>query len=121
MKPLYTAAGGLALACGIAGIFIPLLPTTPFLLLASACFLRGSPRAHRWLHAHPRIGPYLTAFEEGRGVPLRSKVAAIATLWVSMGLTIAWVARLWPAVMLAVLACGVTFYLLRLPTLERPP
>lgn len=126
MRPLYAAAGGVSLALGIVGVFVPLLPTTPFLLLASACFVRGSPAAHRWLHSHPHLGPYLTAYEQGRGIPLRAKAIAIAMLWASMGASIAWVGRLWPGIAMGTLALAVTAYLLRLPTLPassepRPP
>lgn len=121
MKPVYAAAGGASLVLGIAGIFLPLLPTTPFLLLASWCFLRGSPRAHRWLHSHPRLGPYLDAFEQGRGIPLRAKVIAITLLWVSMASSIAFVGRLWPGIAMGLLAVSVTAYLLHLPTLRPDP
>lgn len=117
MKPLFAAAGGISLALGILGIFLPLLPTTPFLLLASWCFLRGSPRAHRWMHEHSRLGPYLTAYEEGRGIPLRAKVIAIAVLWVSMGFAIFHVAIPWAQLAMAAVGLGVTIYLTRLPTL----
>jgi uncharacterized protein len=118
MKPLYCAAGGICLALAIAGLFLPLLPTTPFLLLASACFLRGSRRAHRWLHAHPRLGPYLAAFEQGRGIPRHGKVIAIAMLWISMGATIAWLGKPWATAGLALVGAAVTLYLLSLPTLR---
>lgn len=118
MKPLYAAAGVLSLALGVAGIFLPLLPTTPFLLLASWCFLRGSPAAHRWMHSHPRLGPYLTAYEEGRGIPLRAKVIALAMMWLSIGGAILYVGIPWAAIAMLAVAIGVTIYLLRLPTLE---
>lgn len=118
MKPAYTAAGGVSLALALAGVFLPLLPTTPFLLLASACFLRGSPAAHKWLHAHPRLGPYLAAFEQGRGIPLRAKATAIGLLWISMAFTIAFVGHAWAGAGLGLLAAAVTAYLLRLPTLR---
>jgi uncharacterized membrane protein YbaN (DUF454 family) len=120
VKPLYAAAGALALALGVAGIFLPLLPTTPFLLLASWCFLRGSPAAHRWMHSHPRFGPYLTAYEEGRGIPLRAKVVALATMWLSIGATSLYVGIAWAAAAMVGVAIGVTIYLLRLPTLGSP-
>ena len=118
MKPLYAAGGGLCLALAIAGVVLPLLPTTPFLLLASWCFLRGSPAAHRWMHAHPRLGPYLTAYEQGRGIPLRAKAVAIALLWLSMGSTIAYVGIPWAGIAMGLVAMAVTAYLLHLPTLR---
>lgn len=118
LKPLYAAAGALFLALGVIGIFLPLLPTTPFVLLASACFLRGSPAAHRWLHSHPRLGPYLAAYEAGRGIPLRAKVVALLLMWTSMAGAIAYVGILWAGIAMAAVAVGVTVYLLRLPTLR---
>lgn len=116
-RSFFVAAGTLSLALGIAGIFLPLLPTTPFLLLASACYLRGSERMHRWLHSHPRLGGYLRAFEEGRGIPLRAKRTAVVLLWVSI-LVSAWIVNE-PAVqvLLLVIATGTTIYIVRLPTL----
>jgi uncharacterized membrane protein YbaN (DUF454 family) len=118
VKPLYAAAGGLCLALGIVGVFLPLLPTTPFVLLASACFLRGSPAAHRRLHAHPRLGPYLAAYEQGRGIPLRAKVVAIALLWLSIGSAIAYVGIPWAGFAMGSVAAAVTAYLAHLPTLR---
>jgi uncharacterized membrane protein YbaN (DUF454 family) len=118
LKPLYAAAGGLCLALGIVGVFLPLLPTTPFVLLASACFLRGSPAAHRRLHAHPRLGPYLSAYEQGRGIPLRAKVVAIALLWLSIGSAIAYVGIPWAGLAMGAVAAAVTAYLAHLPTLR---
>ena len=117
-RVLWAAAGALALITGIVGIFVPLLPTTPFVLLASACFLRGSPAAHARMHAHPRLGPYLAAWEQGRGIPLRAKMVAIALLWLSMGSAIVYVAIPWAGLAMGAVAAAVTAYLLRLPTLR---
>ena len=118
MKPLYAAAGAVSLALAVAGIFLPLLPTTPFLLLASWCFLRGSPAAHRWMHSHPRFGPYLTAYEQGRGIPLRAKVVALALMWTSILSASVYVGISWAAVGMIGVAVGVTIYLVRLRTMR---
>ena len=115
-RAAFVVIGSVALALGIAGIFLPLLPTTPFLLLASACYLRGSTRLHGWLLSHGRLGAYIRAFEEGRGIPRRAKVAALAVLWISIVHAAAIVGRPLASIALFVLACGVTAYLMRLPT-----
>ena len=76
-------AGALALALGVLGIFLPLLPTTPFVLLAAFCFARGSARCEAWLLGHPRFGPMVRDWRAHRAVPLRAKQAA----WVMMSLS----------------------------------
>lgn len=75
-RAAWAAAGGLALALGVAGIFLPLLPTTPFVLLAAYCFSRGSARWERWLLQHPRLGPMVQDWRATRAVPLRAKQLA---------------------------------------------
>ena len=70
------ACGGAALATGIIGIFLPLLPTTPFVLLAAFCFARGSPRWEAWLLAHPRWGPMVRDWRDHRAIPWRAKLLA---------------------------------------------
>ena len=122
MKLFYNVAGVLAVVLGILGIFLPLLPTTPFLLLASACFARGSVRLHRWLLRHPVFGEYLANFEAGRGIPLRAKIVATVMLWGSM----AWSSRHVDssAILLLMVLIGVcvSTYLWRfLPTLRLAP
>ncbi len=82
----YIAAGFTCVALGIAGIPLPLLPTTPFLLLAAFCFARGSERWHRWLMTHPTLSPYILAFQDKRGLT-RAQKLRIAGL-VSMTLLI---------------------------------
>jgi uncharacterized membrane protein YbaN (DUF454 family) len=72
----WTVAGSLCFAVGVVGAFVPLLPTTPLLLLAAACWARGSPRLRRWLLAHPRFGRALAAWFEHGVVSRRAKVAA---------------------------------------------
>jgi uncharacterized membrane protein YbaN (DUF454 family) len=84
----WTAAGVILLAIGIAGVILPLLPGTIFLIGASACFVRGSDRMHRWLVAHPIFGTHVRAFAEGRKMPLRAKVIALSLMWIAIGASI---------------------------------
>jgi len=116
---LYVIAGHVLLVIGVLGIVLPILPGTPFLLLASACYLRGSVQLHAWLHNHRFLGPYLRAFQEGRGLPARVKVIAIATLWIGITVSITMFWHVWLAAALVAMATGVTIYLLRMPTLRR--
>ncbi|MGE8368141.1 YbaN family protein [Cupriavidus sp.] len=120
LRALWVVLGVLSLLLGIAGIFLPVLPTTPFVLLAAACFARGSERFHARLLAHPRFGPLVHDWQTYRSVPLRAKCLAIGMMWPSMGIT-AWLMRERPLASLALVAtaAGVTAWLLRLPT--RPP
>ncbi len=103
--------GACAVLLGILGIFLPLLPTTPFLLLASACFARGSPRLHGWLLSNKLFGPYLRDFEQGKGIPLKAKVIAVAMLWTSMAFAIYQTRSLLLSGLLCMVGIGVTAYL----------
>ncbi|NLC35527.1 MAG: DUF454 domain-containing protein [Alcaligenaceae bacterium] len=117
-KTLYNIVGTVALLLGIVGIFLPLLPTTPFLLLASACYMRGSHRMHQWLMNQRHLGPYLRSFQQGRGIPLRAKITALALMWTSLTVSM-WFAPLpWVRVLLLVPGIAVTVYLCRTRTLE---
>ncbi|HYD93701.1 MAG TPA: YbaN family protein [Noviherbaspirillum sp.] len=118
MKILLNVIGSIAVVLAILGIFLPLLPTTPFLLLASACYLRGSERMHRWLRNHRLFGEYLRNFEDNRALPLRAKVVTLVLLWASMAYSIFVVEMLLLKVMLLVIAIGVTIMILRMKTLE---
>ncbi|RYD89213.1 MAG: DUF454 domain-containing protein [Sphingomonadales bacterium] len=84
MKLVYIAIGSIAVALGIAGIFLPLLPTTPFLLVAAWAFARSSPRLETWLLNHPRLGPPLIAWRQKRAIPTRAKVIAILAMAASL-------------------------------------
>jgi len=100
----------------ILGIFLPLLPTVPLLLLAAACFARSSQRFHSWLLQHPYLGPMIRGYLDGQGIPLKSKICAISMVWVTIPVSALLLTDLyWVKVTLLAIGCGVTIYLLRLP------
>ena len=74
VHPILTGVGILSVVLGIIGIFLPLMPTTPFLLLAAFCFARSSPRCHQWLHQHRWFGPYLTRYQQRHAMTRRDKL-----------------------------------------------
>lgn len=121
MKITLNIIGTIAVILAILGVFLPLLPTTPFLLLASACYVRGSTRMHRWLLANRLFGEYLRNIEEKRGIPLRAKIIALILLWASILFSVQTVKWLALKIMLLALASGVSIYLLRMKTLEEHP
>lgn len=120
-KTCYNIAGTVALLLGVVGIFLPLLPTTPFLLLASACYMRGSDRMHQWLMNQRHLGPYLRSYQQGRGIPLRAKITALALMWTSLTVSIWLVPLPWVRALLLVPGIAVTIYLYRMRTLSSPP
>lgn len=119
MKFALNLIGGIAVVLAIVGMFLPLLPTTPFLLLASACFARGSSRLHNWLLSNRLFGEYIRNYEQGRGIPLRGKVVALAMLWASIGYSAYSVGSTALIALLVSIAIGVTIYLcVFVPTLR---
>lgn len=121
IKILFNVAGTLALILGILGIFLPLLPTTPFLLLASACYLRGSERLHRWLLGNRVLGQYLSNIQTGQGIPMRAKVFTLIFMWASLAFSAWYVPLPWVRPLLLIPGIGVSYYLLRMKTLPRAP
>ena len=83
-RAILVAAGSLCLGLAFLGVFLPLLPTTPFLLLASACYVRSSERLHRWLMSNRLLGGYIRNFRERRGLPLRAKITTVVLLWLPL-------------------------------------
>ena len=110
----------LCVALGILGVFVPVLPTTPFLLLAAICFARSSERFYRWLLNNRWLGEYIKNYREGRGIPLRIKILTLIALWLTIGFTTLFVVSAWwgQLVLLGV-AVGVTIHLVRIKTLNR--
>ncbi len=118
------AAGGLAVGLGMIGIFVPVLPTTPFLLLAAACFMHSSKRLYAWLTQHPWFGTYIRNYREHRAMTSHARLVTLAILWGGIGATVLFaVTTWWVRVLLGLVAVGVTLHLLLLNTLdpEKPP
>ena len=105
-RALWNAAGLLFLGLGLVGIPLPVLPTTPFLLLAAACFLRGSRRLYRWMHENRWFGRYLADYRAGRGIPLRTKAQAVSLLWTTILVSVVFFVR-WLPVRIGLLAIAV--------------
>ena len=118
LRGILFIAGTLFTGLGLLGIFLPLLPTTPFLLLAAACYARSSKRFYCWLLANRWFGEYIRNYEEGNGIPLKAKLIAILLLWVSIILSITFVFSdfLFSSIFILIAVC-VTIYLMSLKTL----
>nr|WP_319527554.1 YbaN family protein [Pseudomonas laurentiana] len=119
MRYLLLAIGWLSVALGVIGIFLPVLPTTPFLLLAAACFARSSPRFHDWLINHPQLGPWIRDYLNGEGIPLKGKVYAIGLMWASISLSCYLVPLPWARGFMLASAVLVSVYILRQKTLYK--
>lgn len=116
---LLLGAGFLTLGLGIAGILLPLLPTTPFLLLAAWCFARSSPRFYARLVEHKYLGPYIRDYRERGGIRPRARIMALALLWTTIMATCLWAtSSVLLRLALPTVAALVTIHLLRLPTIR---
>ena len=118
-KVILNIVGTVFLIVGIVGVFLPLLPTTPFLLLASACYVRGSKTLHNWLMTNKYLGPYITNIKEKRGMPRKAKAITITVLWASLLFSIYRADSLLLDSTLIIVGIGVTTLILKLKTLEQ--
>ena len=118
-KTLLIVAGTTCVALGALGVVLPVLPTTPFLLLAAACYARSSRRFHDWLVGDHLLGHYIRTYRERRGIPLRSKVLTLTMMWASIGASAIYAVDLWPVrLLLLAIGAGVTYHIARFPTLR---
>ena len=101
--------GVLSLGTGVVGMFVPLLPTTCFLLLAAWCFGKSSPRLHQWMFHNQWFGVYLRDYKEGRGIPRAVKIGSLSLLWLTIGGTVVFaISVLWVRILLVGIALAVT-------------
>jgi len=117
---LFIIAGTLSVILGIIGIFLPVLPTTPFLLLAAACYIRGSQKMYNLLLNNRYLGAYIRNYLEGKGMTLKVKCITIGLLWITIGLTTFLVIEnLAIRIVLLIIACGVTAHILWIKTYRK--
>lgn len=116
-KAILIFVGTVCVGLGVLGMFLPLMPTTVFLLLAAYCYSRSSERFHNWLLTNRYLGKYISSYKSGKGISVRQKISTITVLWLSIGVSI-WLlaASFWPTMLLAAVAIGVTVHLLWIKT-----
>ncbi len=114
IRRVLIVAGFLFVGLGILGIFLPVLPTTPFLLLAAACFARSSQKFYNWLLNNRWFGRYIRNYREGKGIPLRVKIITISLLWVTILISAYFVSIIYVRIFLILVAIGVTIHVARI-------
>ncbi|NLB76100.1 MAG: DUF454 domain-containing protein [Crenarchaeota archaeon] len=121
VRALLIVAGTASLALGIIGIVLPILPTTPFLLITAACYLRSSERMHKWLMSNRWFGEYIRNYQAGRGIPMKTKVLAISFLWIAILYSTFFVVDkiLIMQIVLLAIALIVSIHLTRIPTFKK--
>ena len=119
-KAILIFAGTVCVGLGVLGIFLPLMPTTVFLLMAAYCYSRSSDRFHNWLVNNRFFGSYIKNYRAKKGITPRQKVTTLITLWLSIGVSI-WLldGGFWSTIILAVVAIGVTIHIFWIKT-HRP-
>jgi len=111
--------GWTSVVLGVVGIFLPLLPTTPFLLLAVSCFAKSSKRFHDWLLNQPQLGPYIHLYLDGKGIPVKAKAYILIMLWFTISTSaLFFVDPVAIKLSLLGIASAVSIYIIRMPTLE---
>ena len=127
LRTIWFIAGSICVALGVIGMVLPLLPTTPFLLAAAACYYKSSEKMHKWLLTNNLFGEYIRNYTEGKGLTKKTKITALTVLWATIVFsTVFMLNRLLPAnlllplqlIMIAI-AVAVSIHILRLPTFKR--
>ena len=121
MKIFLIIVGSVSLVLGVLGIFLPMLPTTPFLLLSAAAWVKASPSLYEWLINHPVLGEYIRNFREHRAIPLRVKIISVSLVWLTIGYCIFAVVDewWWAQVLMTLLAVAISWHILSFKTLKK--
>jgi len=117
-KIILMTLGGLFLVLAIIGLFLPIFPTTPFLLLSASCFLRSSKTAYRWIMTNKILGKYIYQYRIVKALPLKTKIAALVGLWFTMLVSIIIVPILWVKFIMFIVALGVTLHIALIKTMS---
>ena len=118
-KGIYFIVGGISLAAGIVGVFLPVVPTTPFVLLSAWCFFRSSEKLYEWVVSNETFGPTIENYQEGRGITQKTRIKAIVMMWLTITASVYfYISNLHLIAFLYLIAIGVSIYLYRLPTME---
>lgn len=116
-KILYITVGTISLILGAIGIFIPLLPTTPFWLLTCWCYIHGSKKMYDYVMSNRYFGGYIRDYVEHKAIPIRTKVSALSLMWLSTILTSLFlIENDWMKLGLVLISCGVTWHIVAFPT-----
>ena len=121
MRIFLIIVGCVSLALGILGIFLPMLPTTPFLLLSAAAWVKASPSLYEWLLNHKLFGKYIRNYREHRAIPLRVKIISVLFVWLTIGYCIFAVVDewWWAQLLMALLATAISWHILSFNTLKK--
>lgn len=121
MKIFLIIVGCISLALGVTGMFLPMLPTTPFLLLSAAVWVKASSELYQWLLNHKVFGEYIRNFREYRAIPLRVKIISVSTVWLTIGYCIFAVVDKWwwAQLLMTLLAIGISWHILSFKTLKK--
>ena len=119
-KAIFTVAGTISLGLGAVGMFLPILPTTPFLLLSAACYYKGSERMHRWLLNNKLFGSYIRNYKEGKGISQAGKAFTIFLLWTAISFSALFMVNNYIVqIVLFAIAIAVTIHIIALPTFRK--
>ena len=121
MKIFLIIVGCISLALGVTGMFLPMLPTTPFLLISAAVWVKASPELYDWLIHHRVFGEYIRNFREYRAIPLRVKIISVSLVWLTIGYCIFAVvdAWWWAQLLMTLLAVAISWHILSFKTLKK--
>ncbi len=121
MRVFLIIVGSISFALGVTGMFLPILPTTPFLLLSAAAWLKASPSLYEWLITHKVFGEYIRNFREHRAIPLRVKIISVSLVWLTIGYCIFAVVDewWWAQVLMGILATAISWHILSFKTLKK--